>query len=153
MCTPELLFEEVKIDQLYFLATHGGITFGGGEPLLQQPFIQAFRNLCGRQWQIVVETSLHVPLATVQAIDPIVDGYIIDIKDMNPEIYEAYTGKTNNIVLENLQWLLQNGDPNRIKVRVPHISEFNTDEDVANSIERLKSMGVMDIDEFHYIIR
>lgn len=151
--TPELLFEEVKIDQLYFLATHGGITFGGGEPLLQLPFIQAFRNLCGRQWQIVVETSLHVPLATVQAIDPIVDGYIIDIKDMNPEIYEAYTGKTNNIVLENLQWLLHNGDPNRIKVRVPHIPEFNTDEDVANSIERLKSMGVMDIDEFHYIIR
>jgi len=132
LCTPELLFEEVKIDQLYFLATHGGITFGGGEPLLQLPFIQAFRNLCGRQWQIVVETSLHVP---------------------NPEIYEAYTGKANNIVLENLQWLLQNGDPNRIKVRVPHIPEFNTDEDVANSIERLKSEGVMDIDEFHYIIR
>ena len=153
LCTPELLFEEVKIDQLYFLATHGGITFGGGEPLLQLPFIQAFRNLCGRQWQIVVETSLHVPLPTVQAIDPIVDGYIIDIKDMNPEIYEAYTGKANNIVLENLRWLLQNGDPNRIKVRVPHIPEFNTDEDVANSIERLKSMGVMDIDEFHYIIR
>lgn len=151
--TPELLFEEVKIDQLYFLATHGGVTFGGGEPLLQQPFIQAFRNLCGRQWQIVVETSLHVPLATVQAIDSIVDGYIIDIKDVNPKIYEAYTGKANNIVLENLQWLLQNGDPNRIKVRVPHIPEFNTDEDVANSIERLKSMGVMDIDEFHYIIR
>jgi len=72
---------------------------------------------------------------------------------MNPEIYEAYTGKANNIVLENLQWLLQNGDPNRIKVRVPHIPEFNTDEDVANSIERLKSEGVMDIDEFHYIIR
>ena len=151
--SPELLFEEVKIDQLYFLATHGGITFGGGEPLLQLSFLQAFRNLCGRQWQIVVETSLHVPLATVQAIDPIVDGYIIDIKEMNPEIYEVYTGKANNIVLENLQWLLQNGDPNRIKVRVPHIPEFNTDEDVANSIERLKSMGVMDIDEFHYIIR
>ncbi|MBR6227448.1 MAG: radical SAM protein [Bacteroidales bacterium] len=151
--TPELLFEEVKIDQLYFLATHGGITFGGGEPLLQLPFIQAFSDLCGRQWQIVVETSLHVPLATVQAIDPIVDGYIIDIKDMNPEIYEAYTGKANNIVLENLQWLLQNGDPNRIKVRIPHIPEFNTDEDVKRSIERLEKMGVVNIDEFQYIIR
>ena len=151
--TPESLFEEVKIDQLYFLATHGGITFGGGEPLLQKDFIKEFRAICGRQWQIVVETSLHVPLDTVKSIDAIVDGYIVDIKDMNPEIYEAYTGKANNVVLENLQWLLQNGDPNRIKVRVPHIPEFNTDEDVANSIERLKSMGVMDIDEFHYIIR
>lgn len=151
--TPELLFEEVKIDQLYFLATHGGITFGGGEPLLQLPFIQAFRNLCGRQWQIVVETSLHVPLATIQAIDPIVDGYIIDIKDMNPEIYEAYTGKANNIVLENLQWLLQNGDPNRIKVRIPHIPDFNSDDDVERSKEQLAAMGVENFDIFPYIIR
>ena len=151
--TPEMLFEEVKIDQLYFLATHGGITFGGGEPLLQLPFIQAFRNLCGRQWQIVVETSLHVPLATVQAIDPIVDGYIIDIKDMNPEIYEAYTGKANNIVLENLQWLLQNGDPNRIKVRIPHIPDFNSDDDVERSKEQLAAMGVENFDIFQYIIR
>lgn len=151
--TPELLFEEVKIDQLYFLATHGGITFGGGEPLLQLPFIQAFRNLCGRQWQIVVETSLHVPLATVQAIDPIVDGYIVDIKDMNPEIYEAYTGKDNDLVINNLQWLLQQGDPKRIMVRVPHIPEFNTDADVSHSLERLKSMGVANFDEFQYIIK
>lgn len=151
--TPELLFEEVKIDQLYFLATHGGITFGGGEPLLQLLFIQAFRNLCGRQWQIVVETSFHVPLATVQAIDAIVDGYIVDIKDMNPEIYEAYTGKANNIVLENLQWLLQNGDPNRIKVRIPHIPDFNSDDDVERSKEQLAAMGVENFDIFQYIIR
>ena len=89
--TPEQLFEEVKIDQLYFLATHGGITFGGGEPLLQAAFIKAFRALCGPQWKIVVETSLQVPLSTIQTIDPVVDGYIVDIKDMNPDTYLAYT--------------------------------------------------------------
>ena len=151
--TPESLFEEVKIDQLYFLATHGGVTFGGGEPLLQVEFIKAFRELCGPQWQILAETSLNVPFENVQTIDPILDGYIVDIKDMNPEIYQAYTGKDNSIVLTNLEWLLKHGDPNRIIVRVPHIPEFNTDEDVAKSIERLKAMGVVDVDEFHYIIR
>ena len=151
--TPEILFEEVKIDQLYFLATHGGVTFGGGEPLLQVEFIKAFRELCGPQWQILAETSLNVPFENVQAIDPILDGYIVDIKDMNPEIYQAYTGMDNSIVLTNLEWLLNSGDPNRIIVRVPHIPEFNTDEDVAKSIERLKAMGVVDVDEFQYIIR
>ena len=151
--TPEILFEEVKIDQLYFLATHGGVTFGGGEPLLQVEFIKAFRELCGPQWQILAETSLNVPFENVQTIDPILDGYIVDIKDMNPDIYKAYTGKDNSIVLTNLEWLLNCGDPNRIKVRVPHIPEFNTDEDVAKSIERLKAMGVVDVDEFQYIIR
>ena len=151
--TPESLFEEVKIDQLYFLATHGGVTFGGGEPLLQVEFIKAFRELCGPQWQILAETSLNVPFENVQAIDPILDGYIIDIKDMNPEIYQGYTGKDNSIVLTNLEWLLKQGNSNRIMVRVPHIPEFNTDEDVAKSIERLKVMGVVDVDEFQYIIR
>ena len=151
--TPEILFEEVKIDQLYFLATHGGVTFGGGEPLLQVEFIKAFRELCGPQWQILAETSLNVPFENVQTIDPILDSYIIDIKDMNPEIYQTYTGRDNSIVLTNLEWLLNSGDPNRIMVRVPHIPEFNTDEDVAKSIERLIAMGVKNIDEFNYIIR
>ena len=151
--TPESLYEEVKIDQLYFLATHGGITFGGGEPLLQKEFIKEFRTLCGPQWQIVVETSLHVPFETVQEMDAILDGYIVDIKDMNPEIYLAYTGKGNDLVLKNLEWILQHGDAKRIKVRVPHIPEFNTDVDVAKSVERLKVMGVVDVDEFNYVIR
>lgn len=151
--TPGLLFEETKIDQLYFLATHGGVTFGGGEPLLQVDFIKAFRELCGPQWQILAETSLNVPFEKVQTVDPILDGYIVDIKDMNPEIYKAYTGKDNSMVLANLEWLLKQGDPNRIKVRVPHIPDFNTVEDVVKSIERLKAMGVENIDEFNYIIR
>ena len=151
--TPETLFEEVKIDQLYFLATKGGITFGGGEPLLQVEFIKEFRELCGNQWQIVAETCLNVPSKNIQALDPILDGYIIDIKDMNPDIYKAYTGKDNVLVLSNLQWLLQHGDPNRIIVRVPHIPDFNTDEDVLQSMEQLKKMGVKHFDEFQYIIR
>ena len=151
--TPELLFEEVKIDQLYFLATHGGVTFGGGEPLQQVEFIKQFRELCGPQWQLLAETSLNVPFENVQALDAVLDGYIIDIKDMNPEIYKAYTGKENDLVINNLQWLLQHGDPKRVMVRVPHIPEFNTDADVAHSLERLKSMGVVNFDEFQYIIK
>ena len=151
--TPETLFEEVKIDQLYFLATRGGVTFGGGEPLTQVAFIKEFRLLCGPQWQLLAETSLNVPLANVEAVDPVLDGYIVDIKDLNPAIYQAYTGKDNALVLSNLEWLLQHGDPNRITVRVPHIPEFNTDEDVARSLEQLKTMGVKNFDEFQYIIR
>lgn len=151
--TPEMLFEEVKIDQLYFLATHGGITFGGGEPLLQVEFIKEFRALCGPQWQILAETSLNVPFKNVEALDPVLDGYIIDIKDMNPEIYKAYTGKDNALVLSNLEWILRHGDPNRIMVRVPHIPDFNSDEDVSRSMEQLKKMGVTNFNEFTYIIR
>ncbi|MBO6024008.1 MAG: radical SAM protein [Bacteroidales bacterium] len=151
--TPESLYEEVKIDQLYFLATQGGITFGGGEPLLQAAFIKEFRALCGPQWQLVVETSLHVPFETVQEMNAVLDGYIVDIKDMNSETYLAYTGKEIGLALKNLEWILQHGDPKRVKVRVPHIPEYNTDENVEKSVEKLRAMGVTDIEEFTYIIR
>lgn len=151
--TPETLYNEVKIDQLYFLATRGGVTFGGGEPLLQAEFIKAFRALCGNQWKLLAETSLNVPAEKVQAADTVLDGYMVDIKDMNPGIYETYTGKNNARVVENLEWLLHHGDPDRIVVRVPHIPNYNTDPDVARSVEQLKAMGVVHFDEFNYIIR
>lgn len=151
--TPEQLYEEVKIDQLYFLATRGGVTFGGGEPLLQVDFIKEFRALCGSYWQLVAETSLNVPLENVQALDSVLDGYIVDIKDLDPEIYKTYSGKDNALVLSNLDWVLKQGDANRVKVRVPHIPNFNTHEDVARSKERLSEMGVKKLDEFQYIIR
>lgn len=151
--TPEGLYEEVKIDQLYFLATKGGVTFGGGEPLLQADFIKEFRTLCGPQWSIVVETSLNVPEESVKMANEVVDGYIVDIKDMNADIYQTYTGKDNALTLKNLEWLLQHREARQIMVRVPHIPDYNTDADVQQSIATLKSMGVTEIDEFNYIIR
>ena len=151
--TPKELYEEVKIDQLYFLATKGGVTFGGGEPLLQVDFIREFRALCGPQWSIVVETSLNVPEESVMKVDEVVNGYIVDIKDMNADIYQTYTGKDNALTLKNLEWLLQRREARNVVVRVPHILEFNTDADVQQSIATLKSMGVTEIDEFNYIIR
>lgn len=151
--TPEELYEIVKIDQLYFLATKGGVTFGGGEPLLQVDFIREFRALCGPQWSIVVETSLNVPEESVMKVDEVVNGYIVDIKDMNADIYQTYTGKDNALTLKNLEWLLQRREARNVVVRVPHIPNFNTDADVQQSIATLKSMGVTEIDEFNYIIR
>ena len=54
------VYDKVKIDIPYFLATNGGITFGGGEPLLQPRLITEIRELCTEDITINVETSLHV---------------------------------------------------------------------------------------------
>ena len=73
----EQLYEEVKIDELYFLATHGGVTFGGGEPALQSNFISEFRRLCGTGWKITIETSLNEPQENIERLLPMVDCYIV----------------------------------------------------------------------------
>lgn len=152
--TPEELYNHVKQDDLYFRATGGGVTFGGGEPLLSCKEILHFHKICrdkGHDWRITIETSLNVPKVLVEVLEGIVDHWIVDIKDMNPEIYRAYTGKDNAQVIINLRHLLRNKA--KITVRVPLIPLFNTETDVENSISILKKMGVRDIDRFTYIIR
>lgn len=146
----EQLYEEVKIDELYFLATHGGVTFRGGEPALQSNFISEFRRLCGTGWKITIETSLNVPQENIERLLPVVDCYIVDIKDMNNDRYETYTGKSNTRVIENLRWLVIQGKAKQITVRVPHIPSYNTETDIENSIHQLKEIGLSDFDRFTY---
>lgn len=52
MVTADALFDMVKIDDLYFRATGGGVTFGGGEPLLHAGFLSSFRSICSPEWKI-----------------------------------------------------------------------------------------------------
>ena len=144
------LYEEVRLDELYFLSTHGGITFGGGEPCLQSDFIYEFRQLCGQEWQLSVESSLNVPQENIEKLLPVIDYYIIDIKDINNDIYHQYTGKENEKVLNNLHYLIEHGKNEQIIVRTPIIPVYNSESDVDNSIRLLKEMGITQFDRFTY---
>ncbi len=92
-----------------------------------------------------------MPQIFVEVLEEIVNHWIVDIKDMNPEIYKVYTGADNRQVIENLLHLIDNKA--KVTVRVPLIPSFNTQADVEHSKAILKKMGVRDIDRFTYIIR
>lgn len=151
--TPEQLLARVIDDDLYFRATSGGITFGGGEPLLHADFIREFREICPPEWRITVETSLFVPRNYLAAAADAVDLFIVDCKDMNGDIYRKYTGEDISVMTENLQFLLQRTDAQRIIVRVPLIPGYNTEEDRKKSVSMLTEMGVEKLDLFEYIVR
>ena len=151
--TAEELLERVRIDDLYFRATGGGVTFGGGESLLHAEFICRFRDLCPPEWRIAAETSLAVPREHLMAAMSAVDEFIVDCKDMNPDIYRRYTGGDVRLMKDNLEILLVSCGAERLLVRVPYIPGFNTAEDQARSAEALREMGVMRLELFEYVVR
>lgn len=151
--TPTELYSEVEIDDLYFMATNGGICFGGGEPLLRSEFIVAFSKIMNPAWNLTLETSLNVPFMHLKRVAPLISEFIIDIKDMNPSIYKAYTTQENSLVLSNLTWLSENGYSEKVLVRLPLISHYNTPEDVEKSKVLLQEMGFSRFDEFTYMTR
>ena len=148
--TPEQLYEKAKQDNLYFLATGGGIAFGGGEPLLHAEFLAAFRGVCPSEWQLYAESCLNVPTCHVETAATVIDHFMVDIKDMNSTIYRAYTGRDNQPVKENLARLLTLCGAERITVRVPLIPGFNTVSDTDASVEELSCMGFTQFDRFTY---
>ncbi len=148
--TPEGLYDRARQDNLYYLATGGGITFGGGEPLVHMDFLESFRALCPQEWRFTAETCLYLDPALIPRAADVMDHFMVDIKDMNPAIYKAYTAQDNRLVKDNVRTLLSLIGPDRLTVRVPHIPDFNTADDVAASIAELHAMGVTRIDEFTY---
>lgn len=149
--TPKQLFDYVKVDDLYFSETHGGITFGGGEPLLYPEFINRFFELCKeRKWRISIETSLNAPVGNLIKILPSIDEFIVDIKDMNRQIYSAYTGVGNYAVIRNLNILSCEEYRKKVVIRIPFIKGYNTESDIKCSVEQIRNMGFYRIDEFNY---
>ena len=100
-----------------------------------------------------METSLNIPFENMTKIFPVVNYYIVDIKDMNNDIYKSYTGKDNALMIANLKWLVEQGIADKIRVRVPAIADFNTEKDIEKSLYILKGIGIKEIDTFSYMVK
>ena len=152
MLTPQQLYDIVKQDNIYFQATGGGICFGGGEPTMQEQFIIEFAKLCPKNWKITLETSLDCSFNTIKALAPYVDEWIVDIKSMNADIYYRYTG-TNSAVHQHLECAKRLLSPDKVTIKVPHIPDFTTEDDVRESVRELRELGFTNIVECEYVKR
>ena len=147
----ERLLQEVSIDDIYFRATDGGVTFGGGEPLMYSDFVSEFCAACPTEWDFAIETSLNVSSDKVQNVLPYIASWIIDIKDINPKIYRKYTRYDNTQVVENLKLLSNHSIQNKCTIRIPNIPEYNSESDIEKSVSFLQSLGFENQDIFNYV--
>ena len=109
--------------------------------------------MCGNKWRLNAETSLAVPREKVLLAAESINSFIVDIKDTDPTVYQAYTGIANTAVLDNLRLLLTLKSPSDVRVRLPLIPEYNTESHRDRSEQLLRGMGVTNIERFTYVIR
>ena len=151
--TPAQLYEAVRVDSLYFQATGGGVTFGGGEPLLHMDGIAEFAALCPAGWSLWAETALNLPRTAVQRAAEVFDHFVVDIKTTDPALYRRYTGAELAPALGNLAYLLDTVGPARVTVRVPCIPGFADEASRRRSADAVRALGAQTVDEFTYILR
>lgn len=138
-------------DNLYFLATGGGITIGGGEPLMHPQFVHEMRADMPEGWTMNMETSLGVPLSHLTQVIDDVSLFVIDVKDMNADIYHAYTNHNQQQLIANLELLAERGMQGKCIIRLPLIHGYSTIDDIQASQRRLSDMGFSQFNSFKYI--
>jgi len=136
-----------------FWGSGGGVTFSGGEPLLQKDFMLPLLQRC-REIRIntCVETTASVPSAWFMEAASMLDWIFVDIKTMDPVAHKKMMGASNALTLRNIELLAQSDLDCFVVVRIPVIPGFNDSEDSIRATARfVKGCGleVINLLPFH----
>ena len=133
--TDEEVFEQILEDRAFY-GRDGGVTFSGGECLLQADFVAAvLKRAKEAGLHTAIDTSGYVPREAIDETLSVCDLYLYDIKCIDPYRHREYTGADNGQILANVKWLSQQGK--ELWIRVPVIPDFNNNEAEMTAIAKL----------------
>jgi pyruvate formate lyase activating enzyme len=126
MTVPEVM-AEIEKERPFFDQSGGGVTFSGGEPLLQHEVLIELLKQCGeRGVHRAVDTAGHVSWAILADVAAHTDLFLYDLKIMDAEKHRTWTGVTNELILSNLRML--SGSGKQVVIRIPLVAGVNDDE-------------------------
>jgi len=149
---PAELVRELLRDRIFFDESGGGVTFSGGEPLMQTPFLlESLDRLRAEGVHTALDTCGFAPWRELQQAASIASLVLYDLKLMDEARHRAATGQSNRIILDNLKELA--GIHPNIWIRVPVIPGVNDDtanlEATARFLTSLASVRQVDLLPYH----
>ena len=118
---------EVERDRVFYEESGGGVTFSGGEPLMQPQFLKALLGECkSLGLETALDTTCHAAWEVIDPIRPLVDLFLCDVKHMDDDTHRHLTDVGNRLILVNIRRLAELDE--RIIIRVPIVPGFNDDE-------------------------
>jgi pyruvate formate lyase activating enzyme len=132
--TVDEVFDEIIKDKAFYENSSGGVTFSGGECMLQMDFLVEILKKCKENGiHTAVDTAGHIPFENFEKILPYTDLFLYDIKCFDNEKHKKHVGVENSLILENLKKLFKEGA--KIWVRIPVIAEVN---DSVEEMQKIK---------------
>lgn len=128
------VMETVEKDRQYYWRTGGGLTLSGGESLCQPEFATALlRAAQDSGINTAMESMGCAKWETIEQLLPYLDQYLLDIKHMNPKKHQEFTGRSNELMIENAMKIAKSG-MTELSIRVPVIPGFNDTEEEIRQI-------------------
>ena len=142
--------EEVLKDEIFMKGSGGGVTFSGGEPLMQSDFcVEIAKLLKKRNINIAIDTCCAVPRANIDMIIPFADTFLIDIKAIDEVTHIKCTGVSNSQILSNIKYVDSMNVP--IEIRYPYVPTMNDGEvdEIARFIKDLNNVKCVRVLAYH----
>jgi pyruvate formate lyase activating enzyme len=140
------LVREVRKDAMFFDVFGGGVTVSGGEPLLQYRFVAEFFRLLKQAGEnTALDTSGYASREAFEAVYPLTDVFLYDLKFMNAQWHKRHTGSHNERIIDNFRWLAgkcRNDSSKRLWVRTPLIPGATATVENISQIGRFIRHGV-----------
>ena len=132
--TVDEVFSEINADKIFYDTSGGGVTFSGGECMLQTDFLLELLKKCRVNGiHTAIDTAGHVPFEYFEKVIPYTNLFLYDVKCFDREKHKKYVGVYNDLILSNLKRLLSaNVD---VCVRIPVIPSVNDSEAELASIK------------------
>ena len=146
----EEIIKQIEKDSVFYEQSGGGVTFSGGEPLMQYEFLNELLEECKRRRiHTAVDTSCYCSNGVLEATGK-ADLFLCDVKTIDAEAHRNFTGVDNAIILENIKRLSQWGK--KIIIRIPVIAGFNDGESNIEATGRFAASlaGLIRIDILPY---
>lgn len=134
--TVDQLVERIQKEELFIKRSNGGVTFSGGEPALQYPFIAKLAlQLKAHDYHLALDTCGAAPAKAYETLVPLMDLILFDVKEMNNEKHRQFTGAFNAEIHKNLALILKIIEHNNLStevwIRTPLIPGMtNTSENI-----------------------
>jgi pyruvate formate lyase activating enzyme len=127
MTVPEIM-DVIEKERIFFEQSGGGVTFSGGEPMIQSKVLIELLDECGKRGiHRAVDTAGHVNTDVLLEVAQRTDLFLYDLKVMDPELHAKWTGLTNDKILTNLRAVARTGVP--VIIRIPLVGGVNDHED------------------------